>query len=88
MSYEVRLSNSAERELSRLDDSVAERIERKIEMLQDLPRPRGCEKLSGVVDQWRVRIGEDRIIYSVEDRKKLVTILAIRHRREVYRLLS
>ena len=67
-----------------LDDRVSPRIDRKILELADNPRPAGCKKLKGYKDQWRVRIGDWRVLYIIDDATMLVTITRVAHRREVY----
>ena len=61
-----------------------QRIVRSIEGLADDPRPRGCQKLSGQ-DRYRVRQGEYRIVYSVEDEELIVFVVKVGHRKDVYR---
>jgi len=53
--------------------------------LRDDPRPRGCKKLRGGEDSYRIRIGEYRAVYAVDEPSQAVTLLRVRHRREVYR---
>ena len=60
------------------------RIDRKLESLADNPRPAGCKKLKGYKDQWRVRVGDWRVVYIIDDAAKLVSVTRIAHRREVY----
>ncbi len=67
-----------------LDDAVFTRTDRKILALAESPRPAACKKLKGYKDQWRVRIGDWRVVYIVDDAARLVTIARIAHRREVY----
>ena len=81
-SLEIKLS--AQKELDALDDAVFTRIDRKILALADNPRPAGCKKLKGYKDQWRVRVGDWRVLYIIDDAAKLVTITRVAHRREVY----
>jgi mRNA interferase RelE/StbE len=82
--YRVLLASSAKRELLRLPDSVIARILPKIESLAAQPRPHGCKKLRGGDDEWRIRIGDYRVIYSINDDAQLVDVSHIAHRREVY----
>jgi mRNA interferase RelE/StbE len=56
-----------------------------IEALADNPRPVGSRKLQGEKNLWRIRVGEYRVIYSVDDRRRLIDITAVRHRSEAYR---
>ena len=60
------------------------RAVRKMESLGDNPRPAGCKKLKGYKDQWRVRVGDWRIVYLINDSAKLVSVTRIAYRREVY----
>ena len=82
--YSLEVKHSAQRELDALDDAVFKRIDRKILELADNPRPPGCKKLRGYRDQWRVRVGDWRVVYLIDDEAKLVTITRVAHRREVY----
>jgi len=82
--YSLEIKQSAQKELDSLDDSVFRRIDRKILALADNPRPPGCKKLRGYRDQWRIRVGDWRIVYFIDDAAKLVTIMRVAHRREVY----
>lgn len=84
LKYSLEIKQSAQKELDALDDALFTRIDRKILMLAGNPRPAGCRKLKGYKDQWRVRIGEWRVLYIVDDPAKLVTITRVAHRREVY----
>jgi mRNA interferase RelE/StbE len=83
-SYAVQLKPSARKELESLPSSVLTRVFRKIELLADDPRPAGCKKLKGYKDQWRIRMGDWRVVYIVDDPAKLVSITRIAHRREIY----
>jgi mRNA interferase RelE/StbE len=60
------------------------RVFHKIESLAGDPRPSGCKKLRGYKDQWRVRIGDWRVIYIVDDTARLVSVTRIAHRSQVY----
>jgi mRNA interferase RelE/StbE len=82
--YFLEIKRSAQKELDALDDALFARIDRKILALADNPRPSGCKKLKGYKDQWRVRAGDWRVLYIIDDAAKLVTVTRIAHRREVY----
>ena len=82
--YAVEVKPPARKELEALPDSVLSRAVRKIESLGDIPRPAGCKKLKGYRDQWRVRVGDWRVVYIIDDTAKLVSVTRIAHRREVY----
>ena len=82
---EVTLARSARKELERLQEPLLSRVFRRIEALGSNPRPRGCRKLEGAEDLWRIRIGDYRVIYSIDASRRLVDISAIRPRSEAYR---
>ena len=84
MGYEVRIVSAAEREMDKLPAAVHKRISRRIFTLEDNPRLRGAKKLSGR-EEYRLRIGDYRILYTVDDKNRVVTIFAVGHRREIYR---
>ena len=73
MSFDqVIFARSARQELEALPRRVAERILTRIETLAENPRPRGCRKLQGSSQLWRIRVGEYRVIYAVDDGKILL----------------
>jgi mRNA interferase RelE/StbE len=82
--YSLQIKSSAQKELDSLGDSVFARIDPKILALAENPRPAGCKKLKGYKDQWRIRAGDWRVIYIIDDSAKRVTITRVAHRREVY----
>ena len=85
MKHAVLLEKSAARFLLRLRDAkLKSRLDEAIESLADDPRPPGCRKLAGISDRYRVRVGDFRIVYRIDDGKVTVLILLIGHRREVY----
>jgi mRNA interferase RelE/StbE len=83
-SYSVEVKPPARKELEALPDNVLARVVRKMDSLRDTPRPAGCKKLKGYKDQWRVRVGDWRVVYIIDDAAKLISITRIAHRREVY----
>ncbi|MBI5882834.1 MAG: type II toxin-antitoxin system RelE/ParE family toxin [Elusimicrobia bacterium] len=85
MSYRIEFAPSAARAFKKLDRSVRERIIPKIDALVVNPRPHGAEKLAGVENRYRLRVGDYRVIYAIEDGLRLVIIAVIAHRRESYR---
>jgi mRNA interferase RelE/StbE len=82
--YTLEINQSAQKELDALDDTVFKRIDRKILALADNPRPAGCKKLKGFKDQWRIRVGDWRVLYIIDAETKTVTVMHVAHRREVY----
>jgi len=84
MSYKVKLTSHALKELDRLRGDTYKRLESAINDLSENPRPAGCCKLENSVNQWRIRVGEYRIIYTIDDTIKEVIIYRIGHRRSIY----
>ena len=82
--YAVEVKPPARKELEALPDKVLARVVRKMDSLRDTPRPAGCKKLKGYKDQWRVRVGDWRVVYIIDDAAKLISVTRIGHRREVY----
>lgn len=84
MSYRLEIATSAERQFKKLSAAIQKRIVPKLLSLEKQPRPFGSQKLRET-DYYRLRVGDYRIIYALDDTAKTVTILDIAHRREVYR---
>ena len=84
--YSLEIKSSAKKELDALDNVLFARIDRKILTLAENPRPAGCKKLKGHRDLWRVRVGDWRVIYIIDDSTTRVSITRVAHRREVYEL--
>ncbi len=84
MSYAVSILRRAQRELIDLPRDVYDRIRDALHGLSENPRPHGCSKLAGR-EGWRVRCGDYRIIYEINDTDRTVVILHVGHRRDVYR---
>ena len=82
--YRVTFAASAKRELIALSANAIERIQPKIRELANDPRPPGCKKLRGARNLWRIRIGDYRVVHTVNDTAKTVDVTRIAHRREVY----
>ena len=87
MAYEVRLKPSVVRTLKKLPAQIRARIGSRLDAFAGNPRPPGCEKLGGVEDLYRVRVGDYRIVYRVSDEFLLVLVVTIGHRGDVYRRL-
>jgi mRNA interferase RelE/StbE len=83
--YEVYLERSVENDLKRLPASTFQRIIPRIKTLAANPRPSGCRKITGSKNDWRLRIGDYRVVYEIEEKAKVVRIMRVPHRREVYR---
>ncbi len=83
--YEIVFARSAHKELADLDRPIQLRILSKIESLAHQPRPSGCVKLVGGNRLWRIRQGDHRVIYDIDDDHRRIDIVVIRHRKDVYR---
>jgi mRNA interferase RelE/StbE len=83
--YRVLLERGAERDLARLSSEIHDRVIAAIQALANNPRPPGCRKLAGSKNDWRVRVGDYRVVYEIADEIRVVRIHRVRHRREVYR---
>ena len=83
--YTVHIDPAAARQLAKLDHQARDKVVAAIRALADNPRPRGCIKLSGRHEQWRIKAAYSyRIIYEIYDHVLLVTVIEAGHRREVY----
>lgn len=83
--YHVELAPSAASQFKKIDKQFKDRIGQKLDSLEKNPRPHGVEKLEGEDSLYRVRVGDYRIVYQLFDRKLLVLVVRIAHRRDVYR---
>jgi mRNA interferase RelE/StbE len=84
--YSVEIRTSAIKELEAVvPKRERQRVAQRIAALADEPRPRGCEKLAAEEDRYRVRQGRYRIVYAVDDAARLVDVVKIGHRKEIYR---
>ena len=84
MSYRVDFAKQAAKQLKALSPQEQQRIKSKIDALVDSPRPDAVVKLSGEDDLYRIRVGDYRIIYRIQDNHLLILVLKIGHRRDVY----
>ena len=84
--YKVELRRKAQRNLDRLPRDDFNAVLEAVRNLVSTPRPKGVEKIKSA-GLWRIRQGDYRIVYSIDDGRKMVTILRIGHRREIYRSL-
>ena len=84
MPYTVVISESAERTLDRLPRLVQDRLAPHILSLEQQPRPHDCRKLSPPLDGYRLRVGDYRIVYSVDDASRTVTVVRIARRDKAY----
>ena len=84
MIYRVTILRRAQEELGALAGEAYARVRDAIVALGEDPRPPGCLKLTGR-DGWRIRIGDYRVVYEIDDSGRMVTVLHVGHRRDVYR---
>lgn len=84
MSYRIEFTAAALRQIGRLSEPIRRRIYDRAAALAEEPRPRGSEKLSGY-EAYRIRVGDYRVVYTIEDDQLLVTVVRAGHRRDVYR---
>jgi mRNA interferase RelE/StbE len=85
LSYEVELMPSAQRDLDWFQGKLLAKFESLILSLSENPRPRRSKKLSGGGSRWRIRTGDYRILYEIDETRKQVRVYRIAHRKEVYR---
>jgi mRNA interferase RelE/StbE len=79
------LERSAEKDLARLSTVAHDRVIAALNGLAQNPRPPGCRKLTGTKSDWRIRVGDYRVIYEIADVIRVVRVHRVRHRGEVYR---
>ncbi|MEI6387970.1 MAG: type II toxin-antitoxin system RelE/ParE family toxin [Spirochaetota bacterium] len=84
MNYSIEILKAAQKQLGKIQGSEQEKIVSEVRALSVNPRPLGCIKLRGR-DAWRIRSGDYRIIYEIKDSTLAVIVIAIGHRREIYR---
>ena len=84
MNYAITIKPSARKELLALPDTVVKRLDRAILKLSQDARPRGSNKLKGF-DLYRIRVGDYRVLYQIDDESHIVQVVSIGHRRDVYR---
>jgi mRNA interferase RelE/StbE len=83
-SYDVAFTSSAVKELKKLSSQLVARVVPRLESLASNPRPPGCKKLQGGDREWRIRVGDYRVVYTIDAAKQLVEVTRIRHRSAVY----
>jgi mRNA interferase RelE/StbE len=83
--YQIKFKSSAAKEFRKLPSGIKERIREAVNQLTKNPLPTGVIKLKGEDRLFRIRIGNYRIVYEIDDSVKLVLITRVRHRKDVYR---
>ncbi len=84
MSYSVEILRRAQKALARLPQQDYQRVRDAIGALAEDARPSGCKKLTAR-EGWRVRVGQHRVIYEIDDALRIVTILDVGHRRDIFK---
>lgn len=85
MAYSIKISKSVQKQIDDLPNAIKGRILEKIKALETEPRPSGIVKLKNSEQEYRLRIGDYRVRYEIDDAKQTILILQCKHRREVYR---
>jgi mRNA interferase RelE/StbE len=85
VAYEVEFEPQVAKQLRDMQRADLQRVMDRVKALADDPRPQGSEKLAGMANAWRIRSGNYRVVYTVDDRAQVVTVTRVGHRREVYR---
>ena len=86
MNYRIRIDSRAAQQLESLPKAIVERLDKAILSLAAIPRPPGTKRLKGMLHEgWRIRVGNYRILYKIDDGAREVSIFDIGHRRDVYR---
>lgn len=85
MPYRIEFTSSAARAFGKLQGGIRARLTAKIDALARQPRPHGVEKLAGAAGRYRVRAGDYRVVYTIDDEARVVTVAVIGHRSSVYR---
>jgi mRNA interferase RelE/StbE len=83
--YQVEFASRAQRMFRNLTADVQRRLDPALQGLRQDPRPPGCKKLSGDESVWRIRVGDYRIVYQIQDNELLVLVVKVGHRRDIYR---
>ena len=85
MAYQIKYWARAKKSLSRIPNLDRQRIARGIDDLSRDPRPMGCEKMKGMEDTYRIRVGDYRVVYEIVDQVLIVYVVRVDHRKDVYR---
>ncbi|MBE8987673.1 type II toxin-antitoxin system RelE family toxin [Nostoc sp. LEGE 12450] len=85
MTYQIELSNKAAKQLKKLSVDIRDKINEKILELADNPRPNGVVKLENTGNKYRIRVGNYRILYEIQDDVLIVKVVRVGHRKDVYR---
>ena len=85
MSYTILISKSVQKQIDNLPNDLKERIVEKIQNLVNEPRPDRVVKLKGSGNEYRIRVGDYRVRYEIDDNNQFIQLLQCKHRKDVYR---
>jgi mRNA interferase RelE/StbE len=85
MIYSLTFKPSASKDIESLQVEISQRILSEIEKLEHHPRPVGCKKIVGSKNDWRIRIGNYRVLYEIDDDEHRIRVFRVKHRKEAYR---
>lgn len=83
--YSIEIKQSAKKELSQIPKAIAEKIVTKIKELSFNPRPNGYRKLAGTEHNYRIRVGDYRVVYAILDQQLIIQIIKLGHRKSIYK---
>ena len=85
MPYDLHIERHAEKDLKKLETSLFTQIVSRIKELAANPHPQGSKKITGSQNDWRLRIGDYRVLYEIDNKTRTINIMRVKHRREAYR---
>jgi len=85
MSYEIYIESRAEKDLKKLGPELFTLIVAEIKNLAENPHPHNSRKITGSINGWRIRIGDYRVLYEIDNKSKAVKVMKVKHRRDAYR---
>lgn len=85
MTYQIEISTRAAKQLKKLSGDIRDKINEKILDLAENPRPSGVVKLENADNKYRIRVGNYRVLYEIEDDVLIVKVVRVGHRRDIYR---
>ncbi len=83
--YSLEIKKSVEKDFRKIPKNLQQKIWKSIENLRTEPRPKNCRKLVGTESDYRIRIGDYRVVYRILDENRIVIIFAAEHRKDIYR---
>ena len=83
--YQVLFKVSADKALRKLPAAIQKRIVAAVDDLKSNPRPHGSEKMQGIENHWRIRVGDYRVVYTIRDKELVILVVRVAHRKDVYK---